>query len=233
MRVPGTRHGHRNGLRPRNDYANDPTQGLRCSRSRARVAHGAKRYGHPVLAVPCSSVFFREIRVVPNQPGGTAVDFGGGACLRAITRSTVCGMIERQKLSQRAAIVTGSERGIGKEIALELARHGCRIAVNYPGSPEVAEHTAAEIRALGVDAVHGQGGCRHRRRGPPDGGRRRRAFRPARHPRQQRRRADMDAAPRRHRGGVGLRHSHQPQGLLSLHPGGGAADEESGRRRRS
>ena len=61
-------------------------------------------------------------------------------------------MIEDQKLAQRVAIVTGSERGIGKEIALELARHGCRIAVNYPASADVAELTAAEIRARGVDA---------------------------------------------------------------------------------
>jgi 3-oxoacyl-[acyl-carrier protein] reductase len=48
--------------------------------------------------------------------------------------------------------VTGSERGIGRGIALELAAHGCRIAVNYPGGPDAAEATAAEIRALGVDA---------------------------------------------------------------------------------
>jgi NAD(P)-dependent dehydrogenase (short-subunit alcohol dehydrogenase family) len=61
-------------------------------------------------------------------------------------------MTETQNLSMRAAIVTGAERGIGKEIALELARRGCRVAVNYPASPVVAEQTAAEIRALGVDA---------------------------------------------------------------------------------
>jgi NAD(P)-dependent dehydrogenase (short-subunit alcohol dehydrogenase family) len=61
-------------------------------------------------------------------------------------------MPEGQKLSGRAAIVTGSERGIGKGIATELARQGCRIAVNYPGSADVAEETAAEIRGLGVDA---------------------------------------------------------------------------------
>ena len=61
-------------------------------------------------------------------------------------------MIEPQNLSERAAIVTGSERGIGKEIALELARRGCRIAVNYPASPDTAEQTAADIRGLGVDA---------------------------------------------------------------------------------
>jgi NAD(P)-dependent dehydrogenase (short-subunit alcohol dehydrogenase family) len=62
-------------------------------------------------------------------------------------------MPEPQNLSGRAAIVTGSERGIGKGIAMELARRGCRIAVNYPAAPEAAEQTAAEIRSLGVDAI--------------------------------------------------------------------------------
>jgi NAD(P)-dependent dehydrogenase (short-subunit alcohol dehydrogenase family) len=57
-----------------------------------------------------------------------------------------------QQTLGRVALVTGSERGIGKAIAMELARQGCRIAVNYPASPDLAEHTAAEIRDLGVDA---------------------------------------------------------------------------------
>ena len=61
-------------------------------------------------------------------------------------------MSETQQPLGRVALVTGSERGIGKEIAMELARHGCRIAVNYPASPDLAEQTAAEIRDLGVDA---------------------------------------------------------------------------------
>ena len=61
-------------------------------------------------------------------------------------------MSDPQKLAGRAAIVTGGERGIGKGIATELARQGCRIAVNYPGASEAAEQTAGELRALGVDA---------------------------------------------------------------------------------
>jgi NAD(P)-dependent dehydrogenase (short-subunit alcohol dehydrogenase family) len=61
-------------------------------------------------------------------------------------------MSETQQALGRAALVTGSERGIGKEIAMELARGGCRLAVNYPASPDLAERTAAEIRDLGVDA---------------------------------------------------------------------------------
>jgi NAD(P)-dependent dehydrogenase (short-subunit alcohol dehydrogenase family) len=60
-------------------------------------------------------------------------------------------MFEAQ-LAGKAAIVTGAERGIGKEIAMELARRGCRIGVNYPAAPDVAEETASEIRGLGVDA---------------------------------------------------------------------------------
>jgi NAD(P)-dependent dehydrogenase (short-subunit alcohol dehydrogenase family) len=57
-----------------------------------------------------------------------------------------------ETLQGRAALVTGSARGIGKGIALELARAGCRVAVNDYRSSEVAEETVAELRALGVDA---------------------------------------------------------------------------------
>jgi len=49
---------------------------------------------------------------------------------------------------ERTALVTGSSRGIGKEIALELARNGYRVAVNYLGDPaEMVSQTLGEIRA--------------------------------------------------------------------------------------
>ena len=55
-------------------------------------------------------------------------------------------------LQGQAALVTGASRGIGKEIALELARTGCRVAVNYYNeSPAVLEATLSEIRALQPD----------------------------------------------------------------------------------
>lgn len=51
-------------------------------------------------------------------------------------------------LQGQAALVTGASRGIGKEIALELARRGWRAAVNYFNDPQVmVDATVAEIRA--------------------------------------------------------------------------------------
>ena len=56
-------------------------------------------------------------------------------------------------LKGQAALVTGSDRGIGKGIAQALAREGCRVAVNYHVEPDLAEATATELRALGVDVI--------------------------------------------------------------------------------
>jgi NAD(P)-dependent dehydrogenase (short-subunit alcohol dehydrogenase family) len=56
-------------------------------------------------------------------------------------------------LSGRVAIVTGAGRGIGREIALELARAGADVAINYYDEPERAHATVAELEALGVRAL--------------------------------------------------------------------------------
>lgn len=56
-------------------------------------------------------------------------------------------------LTGKTALVTGAGRGIGKEIALTLAREGADVAVNYSGSREAAEAVAAEIEAMGRRAV--------------------------------------------------------------------------------
>ncbi len=51
-------------------------------------------------------------------------------------------------LASKTALITGSSKGVGKGIALELARCGCDIAVNYNSDAPGAEATVAEARAL-------------------------------------------------------------------------------------
>ena len=56
-------------------------------------------------------------------------------------------MSERKKV-----LVTGSSRGIGKEIALSLAKSGFNIDVHYAHNQEKAQEVADEIKKLGVNA---------------------------------------------------------------------------------
>lgn len=54
----------------------------------------------------------------------------------------------------RTALVTGGSRGIGRAIALRLAREGAtRVAIGYFRSDAAAEETAGELRALGTEPV--------------------------------------------------------------------------------
>lgn len=62
-----------------------------------------------------------------------------------------------QTLERRSALVTGGTRGIGRGIALALARAGCRVAVNYFVEPERAAETVSELVASGTEAVAVEG----------------------------------------------------------------------------
>jgi acetoacetyl-CoA reductase len=55
--------------------------------------------------------------------------------------------------ARQVAIVSGSSRGIGRAIALELARRGMAVVVNYRSAEAEAKAVAGEVRALGVDCL--------------------------------------------------------------------------------
>jgi len=56
------------------------------------------------------------------------------------------------KIKNRVAFITGSSRGIGKSIALRLAKEGANVAINYLKNREKAEKVAMEARKYGVEA---------------------------------------------------------------------------------
>lgn len=62
-------------------------------------------------------------------------------------------MKEQGALAGRVAVITGSARRIGREIALELARRGADVMVHSRADLASAQETAEQARALGVRAA--------------------------------------------------------------------------------
>lgn len=56
-------------------------------------------------------------------------------------------------LTDRTALVTGSAKGVGRELLLAIADRGADVAVNYRSSADAAAEVAERARERGVDAV--------------------------------------------------------------------------------
>lgn len=56
-------------------------------------------------------------------------------------------------LEGKAAIVTGAGRGVGRAIALDLAKQGADVLVNYSASQAPAEEVVKQIEAMGRKAI--------------------------------------------------------------------------------
>lgn len=54
---------------------------------------------------------------------------------------------------KKVALVTGGSRGIGKACAIELAKAGYDVAINYVGNTESAEKTVSELKELGSNSM--------------------------------------------------------------------------------
>src|SRR3989344_4451292 len=58
-----------------------------------------------------------------------------------------------KRLEGKVAIITGSNRGIGKGIAMAFAKEGCKDVINSYKESEEAKKTVEEIKRLGSDAI--------------------------------------------------------------------------------
>ena len=59
----------------------------------------------------------------------------------------------KESSRKKIALVTGSSLGIGQAIALELARQGAHIIINYVHNQELAEGTARKVREMGREVL--------------------------------------------------------------------------------
>ena len=57
----------------------------------------------------------------------------------------------------RTALVTGGSRGIGREIAIKLARHGADVAILYHSRDADAQATKESVEREGVKCVLAKG----------------------------------------------------------------------------
>ncbi|PMD40780.1 NAD(P)-binding protein [Hyaloscypha variabilis F] len=119
-----TTNGHTNGeAAPLNSHSNGATNGA--------------TNGHAAPVVP-------EVAAPAN--GSTHVE-------PEITRIRGPLGLGSASLAGKVALVTGSGRGIGREMALELGRRGAKVAVNYANSSEAANEVVDEIKKSGSDAI--------------------------------------------------------------------------------
>ena len=57
----------------------------------------------------------------------------------------------KKNLKGKVALVTGASRGIGKVIALELAKCGASVAINYNSNLRLAKNTLKSVRSFEVN----------------------------------------------------------------------------------
>jgi hypothetical protein len=102
---------------------------------------------------PARLLLLSSILLLNGPSRATAFTSSSSTRLRsALSSSSVLNMVAD---NAKVILVTGSSRGLGKSIALDLGQHGQKVVINYvsDGSKAAAEATVSEVKALGGDAI--------------------------------------------------------------------------------
>jgi glucose 1-dehydrogenase len=62
-------------------------------------------------------------------------------------------MNQSQKLKGQSALVTGANSGIGQAIAIEMAKEGAQVVINYVTNDDVAQQMVEDIKSFGGTAI--------------------------------------------------------------------------------
>lgn len=99
------------------------------------------------LSLIAFTAIFADVSAFTNKQ----FSFAPHIAFRTMSKSSLSMVADDAKV----CLVTGSSRGLGKSIALELGKAGQKVVINYvsDGSKDAAETTVKEIQDLGGDAI--------------------------------------------------------------------------------
>lgn len=61
--------------------------------------------------------------------------------------------MEQQKLKGQSVLITGADSGIGRGVAISMAKAGAKALINFVHNQDSAEEVVSEIRSLGGEAI--------------------------------------------------------------------------------
>ena len=103
--------------------------------------------------------FFTPLLAVAAASSASAFTTSSFAPRTTISAPRASSSLQMVADDAKVILVTGSSRGLGRSIAVELGKAGQKVVVNYAGSEGAAQETVEMIKEAGGDAIAVQANC--------------------------------------------------------------------------